>query len=93
MIGGLLFFLIIALVEAGMLWWLFGANRKLRKQSRTAGEVIDQANRILGEAVELDHRKTGNKKESDGEKQKVESLDNSELIDDANALFPGLPDK
>ncbi|MFW5827649.1 MAG: hypothetical protein ACOCU4_06140 [Alkalispirochaeta sp.] len=87
-ISAFLFALAIIAMEFGLLWFLFKRNARLREENRAAEAAIDRANDKLDDMQDLMGDRQENRQEATDEKRRVDETEDSDLVHDANALFP-----
>lgn len=78
----------VVALEFGLLWFLFKRNARLREENRAAGAAIERANDRLDDMQDLMGDRQENRQEAADEKRRVDETDDSDLVHDANALFP-----
>ena len=78
----------VVALEFGLLWFLFKQNARLREENRAAGAAIERANDRLDDMQDLMGDRQENRQEAADEKRRVDKTDDSDLVHDANALFP-----
>lgn len=78
----------VVALEFGLLWFLFKRNARLREENRAAGAAIERANDRLDDMQDLMGDRQDNRQEAADEKRRVDETDDSDLVHDANALFP-----
>lgn len=87
-VSAFLFAVAIIALEFGLLWFLFKRNVRLREENRAAEDAIEQANDKLDDMQDLMGDRQDNRQEAADEKRRVDETEDSDLVHDANALFP-----
>lgn len=90
-IGVTVFLVLAAIVgiEAALLYFLIRRNAQYRERQRMADQAIRQANEQLGRMSTLMEDREHNRQEAEREKNRIDRTEDSDLVHDANSLFPG----
>lgn len=89
---GITVFLVLAAIvgiEAALLYFLIRRNAQYRERQRMADQAIRQANGQLGRMSTLMEDREHNRQEAEREKNRIDRTEDSDLVHDANSLFPG----